>query len=126
MHVTRDISSDVIVARFAGTLDSDYSQQVHEGIVPLLLDGQPIVLDFTDVMRVSHAGLRTMLAIYRQAQAIDGKVCVIGLSGDLHLALKATGFLRFFVIADDVESGLSALQEQAAEGPADIDRKVPA
>jgi hypothetical protein len=52
-----------------------------------------------------------MLAIYRQAQAMDGKVCVVGLSGELHLALSATGFLRFFIVADDIDHGIVVLQE---------------
>jgi anti-sigma B factor antagonist len=111
MKITRDQISDVIVASISGPLDGTYADEVHDAIMPILLDGQPILLDFTDVPHVSRAGLATMLAIYRQAQAIDGKVCVVGVSGELHLALTATGFLRFFVVADDVQTGLLALQE---------------
>ncbi len=111
MKITRDHVSDVIVASISGPLDDAYADEVHAGIIPMLLDGQPLLLDFTDVPHVSRGGLATMLAIYRQAQAIDGKVCVVGLSGELHLALTATGFLRFFVVADDIETGVLALQE---------------
>ena len=70
----------------------------------------PVLLDFTQVPHVSQDGLRTMLAIYRQAQATNGKVCVVGIAGQLHLALSATGFLRFFLVAEDVEEGIDVLQ----------------
>lgn len=111
MEVTRDSISDVTVARIVGSLDGAYAQAVHDGIVPLLLDQQPILLDFSGVSGVSHEGFGTMLAIYRQAQAICGKVAIVGLSDDLHSTLSATGFLRFFVVTDDVASGLAALAD---------------
>jgi anti-sigma B factor antagonist len=110
MHITRDNISDVSVARIVGTLDSEYASEVHDGIVPILLDRRPVLLDFTEVPYVSQDGLRTMLAIYRQAQAMDGKVCVVGISGELHLALSATGFLRFFLVAENVDEGIVVLQ----------------
>jgi len=118
MHITKDTISDVTVARIAGILDSTYAKEVHDGIVPILLERQPILLDFTDVPHVSQDGLRTMLAIYRQAQAIDGKVCVVGITGELHLALSATGFLRFFLVAEDIDEGIVVLRKAAFAGAA--------
>lgn len=110
MHVSEDEISDVVVARIVGTLDATYAQEVHEGIMPILLTQRPILMDFTEVPYVSHAGLRTMLAIYRQAQAIDGKVAVVGIKDELYLALSATGFIRFFLVADSVDEGLRTLR----------------
>jgi len=111
MHITKDNVRDVTVARITGALDGAYAQEVHDGIVPILLERQPVLLDFTEVPHVSQDGLRTMLAIYRQAQALAGKVCVVGVTGQLHLALSATGFLRFFIVAEDVEGGILVLQD---------------
>jgi anti-sigma B factor antagonist len=112
MQVTKDIVSAVTVARLVGTLDSSTAPALHEEIMPMLLDQRPILLDFTEVSHVSDAGLRTMLAIYRQAQAVDGTVALVGISDELRTALSATGFLRFFVVADDVAGGLKALETE--------------
>ncbi|SRR6266487_1316767 len=112
MQVTKDSIGAVTVARLVGTLDSSSAQELHEEIQPLLLDQRPILLDFTGVSHVSDAGLRTMLAIYRQAQAVDGTVALVGLTKDVRSALLATGFLRFFVVADDLRGGLIALKQE--------------
>jgi anti-sigma B factor antagonist len=116
MEVRKDSVGAVNVARLSGDLDSASAADVHEEILPILLDKRPVLLDFTDVSHISDTGLRTMLAIYRQAQAVDGKVAVVGLSVELRAALRATGFLRFFVVADDVPAGLLALRAEEPTG----------
>jgi anti-sigma B factor antagonist len=109
MDVRKDTIGDVNVARLHGDLDSASAADVHDEILPILLDHRPVLLDFTEVTHVSDAGLRTMLVIYRQAQAVDGKVAVVGLNSELRGALTATGFLRFFHVAEDIPAGLRAL-----------------
>jgi len=111
MEILKDNVNSVTVARCRGRMDGASTEKVHEDIVPILLDRRPVLLDFTGVSHISEAGLRTLLAVYRQAQAVDGKVALVGLSTELHEVLSATGFLRFFVIAQDVEAGVAALAE---------------
>jgi anti-sigma B factor antagonist len=110
MNVTTDSVGAVNVARLSGDLDSTSAADLHEKIMPVLLDRRPLLLDVTDVTHISDAGLRTMLVIYRQAQAVDGEVAVVGLSEELRAALTATGYLEFFHVADDVAGGLRALR----------------
>lgn len=111
MKVQKEVIGDVNVARLSGSLDSAAAAEVHEQVTPILTDSRPVLLDFSDVICVSDGGLRTMLVIYRQAQAMDGKVAVVGLSSELHDALAATGYLKFFHIADNVDGGLRLLRE---------------
>lgn len=115
MNVTRDSVGAVNIARLSGDLDSASAADLHEQIMPLLLDRRPMLLDFTEVTHISDAGLRTMLLVYRQAQAVDGTVAVVGLSDELRAALAATGYLEFFHVADDVDGGLRALRVADAE-----------
>lgn len=114
MQVSKDLVNAVMVVRLRGNLDSSSAGELHDEIVPILLDKHPVLLDFTGVGHVTDAGLRTMLVVYRQAQAVDGLVAVVGLSQELRSALAATGFLRFFLIADDVAGGLDLLQGATA------------
>ncbi|MEU8261554.1 STAS domain-containing protein [Micromonospora sp. NPDC048999] len=109
MEISKNSVNDVTVARLAGILDSSTAGDLHAEILPMLMEGRPLLLDFGEVSHVSDAGLRTMLVIYRQAQCVDGRVAVVGLNPDLRSALAATGFLRFFAVADDLAGGLAAL-----------------
>lgn len=110
MKVQKEVLGDVNVARLHGSLDNAAAPAVHEELMPILIDRRPVLLDFSNVTCVSDGGLRTMLVIYRQAQAMDGTVAVVGLSTDLCEALAATGYLKFFRLADSVDSGLRILQ----------------
>ncbi|MEU3454721.1 STAS domain-containing protein [Micromonospora sp. NPDC006766] len=113
MEISKNSVNDVTVARLAGVLDSSTAGDVHAEILPMLMEHRPLLLDFGAVSHVSDAGLRTMLVIYRQAQCVDGRVAVVGLNRDLRSALAATGFLRFFAVADDLAGGLAALGTEA-------------
>lgn len=111
MKVHKETIGEVNVARLSGSLDSAATAAVHEQLMPVLTDSRPALLDFSDVTCVSDGGVRTMLVIYRQAQAMDGKVAVVGLSSELYGALAATGYLKFFHVADSVDSGLRVLHD---------------
>jgi anti-sigma B factor antagonist len=115
MEITHESVGSVNVLHLVGHLNDHSAEDAHETIMSVLLTGQPILLNFSEVSEVTDAGLRTMLVIYRQAQAIDCRVSVVGLSSELHSALRATGFLRFFLVADDVAVGLAALQQSEDE-----------
>lgn len=110
MEVNKKRVGPVTVAQLTGVMDSASASQVHEQIVPMLLNRRPLLMDLTGVSHVSDAGLRTLLTVYRQAQAVDGNVALVGLSDEVRTVLAATGFLRFFVVANDVPAGLTALR----------------
>ncbi|HEX6077544.1 MAG TPA: STAS domain-containing protein [Micromonosporaceae bacterium] len=117
MEVNKKRMGPVTVARLTGVMDSASTSQIHEQIVPMLLNRRPLLMDMTGVSHVSDAGLRTLLTVYRQAQAVDGNVALVGLSDEVRTVLAATGFLRFFVVANDVPTGLTALRSaRPAEG----------
>jgi anti-sigma B factor antagonist len=110
MEVNKKRVGPVTVARLTGVMDNASTTQIHEQIVPMLLNRRPLLMDLTGVSHVSDAGLRTLLTVYRQAQAVDGSVALVGLSDEVRTVLAATGFLRFFLVANDVPAGISALR----------------
>jgi anti-sigma B factor antagonist len=62
------------------------------------------------VQYISSAGLRTLLMAYRHAERVGTALAVTGLSAHLRSILSATGFLRFFAVADTTADGLAVLQ----------------
>jgi anti-sigma B factor antagonist len=68
-----------------------------------------VLVDLSAVPYMSSAGLRTMLLLYRNAQAVGTTVCLVGVSTELQEMMEATGFLGYFPVHDTVEDGLREL-----------------
>lgn len=102
----------VDVVALSGELDANTSPVAQQQILPLATEGARILLDMTGVTYMSSAGLRLLLATYREVVARNGKVALSTLSEDLKDTMSVTGFLTFFTVHDDMEAGLHALQIQ--------------
>lgn len=90
-------------------MDGKTASQVQQEVLPLIPEGGKMLVDLTQVPYMSSAGLRTLLLIYRQAQGKGSKIALSGLSEDISDTMEATGFLDYFVVTNDVASGLEAL-----------------
>lgn len=120
MDIRTHTESSVMVIGLDGDLDSSSARTLQEEILPSLPADQRILLDLTNVPFVSSAGLRAMLLVYRQAQCVNSTVALVGLAPEPRAVLSATGFLGFFVCADDVPGGVAMLAGRA------LGRGVPA
>jgi anti-sigma B factor antagonist len=111
MDITIKTVEKVTVVDLAGDIDGKTASQVQEQILPLLQPGCKVVLNMTGVEYMSSAGLRLMLTTHRQASSNNGKVVLVGVSNEIQETMSATGFLRFFTLADTVKAGVAALKE---------------
>ena len=59
-----------------------------------------------DLLRLSSAGLRTLLIVHRHAQQLKAEITLVGLSEEVSFVMSATGFLDFFRIAEDLDAEL--------------------
>jgi len=106
----------VPVVALSGALDGAAAVEVRDKINELLPSHEYLVMDLSGTTCVSSASLRTMLLIYRQAQALGRTVAVVGLTPEVHNVLDATGFLDFFIVAETVDGGVAAVSARAEEG----------
>ena len=113
MDVRKEVIDSIMVIVLTGDLNSRSAPSVQEQVLPALPPDGRVLLDLSRVPFVSSAGLRTLLLIYRQAQAVNSSVALVGLSADIRRVLSATGFLGFFAVADSLPGGLDALREPA-------------
>lgn len=102
----------VHVVALSGELDANTSPVAQQQIMPLATDGARILLDMAGVTFMSSAGLRLLLATYRQVVAKNAVVALARLSEELKETMSVTGFLTFFTVHDDVASGVKELQAQ--------------
>lgn len=98
-----------------GEIDSASAPAVQERLAALVPPGSRVLVDVSAVPYMSSAGLRTMLLLYRNAQAVDTTVCLVGVSTELREMMEATGFLGYFPVHDTVEDGLRELAPAQAD-----------
>ena len=110
MEINTKTEQDVTVVEITGDIDANTAPTVSEKVLPLATPGSKILMDMTSVPYMSSAGLRSLLSLYRQTQAKDGKVVLVGLSEELQDTMSVTGFLDFFTTAETVDAGMTALK----------------
>jgi anti-sigma B factor antagonist len=115
MDIRERRSGSVVVVTLIGDLDSRSSPEARERLAGLLAEHQRLVVDLTDVPYMSSVGLRTMLLMYREAQCVNARVALVGLSAELRALMAATGFLRFFMVEESVSACVDALRDGSEE-----------
>jgi anti-anti-sigma factor len=125
VNIKRRTIDNVTVVALSGALDGPAAVAAREKINKLLPQHEHLVVDLSETTCVSSASVRTMLLIYRQAQALGHTVAVVGLTPEVHNVLEATGFLDFFVVADTVKACVAAVSTRAESSRAEPSRVVP-
>lgn len=106
-----DVSQNdgVTVAKLIGDIDGSTASIAQDHLLPLIQPGVRVVLDMTGVGYMSSAGLRTLLLVYRQASAANGRVALAGLAEGVRDTMSITGFLGFFIVCADLTEALAAM-----------------
>jgi anti-sigma B factor antagonist len=125
MKFNKRLIDDVAVVALSGALDHESALDVQDKIAKVLPQHEHVVIDFSRVSCVSSASLRTMVLIYRQAQALGHTVAVVGLSPEVHNVLDCTGFLDFFVLSDSVTDAVASVLNRS-EGRRERDHAIAA
>lgn len=110
VRVSKRVVDSVTVVSLAGELDARTAAHVHPQLLGALPPGAPALIDLSEVAYMSSAGLRAMLIMYRQAQRTRTSIALVGVSATLRGVLSATGFLRFFEVADSIPEGILVLR----------------
>ncbi|MFI5531479.1 STAS domain-containing protein [Kitasatospora sp. NPDC051853] len=114
MEVVTRMADGVTCVELTGDLDARSAQGVFSGIVDVMPQGTPLLLDLSGVPFISSAGLRVLLMVHRRAQGAEVEVALAGLSSHLRNALRVTGFLRLFHIVESCSDGVAMLIRQRA------------
>ena len=110
MEINVKNREDVKVVELSGDVDANTAPEVQKRVLPLAEPGSKVLVDMTKVPYMSSAGLRMLLSLYRQTEAKEGKLVLVGLSEDLQDTMSVTGFLNFFTTGNTLEEGLAALR----------------
>ena len=111
MNIQTKQDGNVTVIIVDGELDGKTAPEAQNQILPLIEPSGKVLLDMSNVLYMSSAGLRMMLLIYRQVSASNGSSVLVGLSEELKDTMEATGFLRYFDLAEDYKAGIEMLKD---------------
>lgn len=109
MEVIITQQDGVNVVTLVGEIDGQSAPVAQAQILPLAIPDSGLIMDMTEVVYMSSAGLRMMVLLYRQFTAQNGKIVLVGLSEGIQDTMSATGFLNFFVVSETYEAGLKAI-----------------
>ncbi len=108
MEVIQSTVQDVNVVGLVGDLDGNNAPNVQAQIIPLVVPDVKLILDMSEVVYMSSAGLRMLLVMYRMIISKSGKVVLVGLSEEIQDTMAMTGFLDFFTYVETLDEGLNA------------------
>jgi len=114
MNIELEKVDGITVATLFGDLDGRTAPLVQEKLLTLPKADGKALLDMSGVSYISSAGLRSLLMLYRQMTANDGRVALIGLTENIRDVMAVTGFLEFFDNYGTLQEGLAALQAKPA------------
>lgn len=112
MDINVKTVDQVTVVELAGDIDGKTAPVVMDQILAVVQPGAKILLDMSQVIYMSSAGLRVLLSTYRQAASRKATLGLVGLSEEIQDTMSATGFLSFFTTYHTLEEGLASLSNQ--------------
>jgi anti-sigma B factor antagonist len=109
MEIATNTDGEITIVELNGDIDASTAPKVQELVLPLAQSGKKLLLNMTGVPYMSSAGLRSLLALYRQASTQECKLVLVGLSPEIQDTMSVTGFLGFFTITESVDLGITVL-----------------
>jgi anti-sigma B factor antagonist len=115
MNVEKRMVDSVMVITLTGDLDAQASDVMHADVLSVMPSHTEVLLDLSQIRRLSSAGIRALLLVYRQGRSLDSAIALVGLPAELRNALSASGFLGFFKVADSVSDGIALLVSESEQ-----------
>ena len=111
MNVNIKTEGDISVIEVEGKIDNKTAPEIQNTVLSSTKEKKKVLIDMRKVIFLSSAGLRVLLLLYRQIKSQDGKIALVGISDEIKDVMTVTGFINFFSIADDMESGINELSK---------------
>ncbi|MFH2142190.1 MAG: STAS domain-containing protein [Bacteroidota bacterium] len=103
MNVNISTKDDIVIITIEGSIDSKTAGDLQSQIIGKVSESDKVMLVLSKVDFVSSAGLRILLMVYRQINAKNGKVVLVGVSEEIKDVMSMTGFINFFEISENID-----------------------
>jgi anti-anti-sigma factor len=117
MDITRQKHNDRLVLQLTGRLDANWCDHVQAALDAAVRDGEHhLQLDLAGVSYISSAGLRVLLAAFKQLQAINGRCVVIRGSAAVRSILELAGLDQLLVAEETAPAAAETGASRATAG----------
>jgi anti-anti-sigma factor len=100
---------DILVISFTGRLDTITSQEAEKTIQAFISEGRrKIIMDAADLVYVSSAGLRILIAAKKRLTREGGDIRLAAMRPQVRSIFTIAGFDRIFSIYDDIETAIGS------------------
>lgn len=94
-----------------GRLDGVTAPEFEKRIRALIDGGQTrFVVDFEQLDYISSAGLRALLVMAKLLESKDGRVCLVGVTGNVRSVFDMSRFTDIFHMEDSIEAAIATME----------------
>jgi anti-sigma B factor antagonist len=109
MEVKHMNAGDVKILNVSGRIDANTAHELQDVVLKTAHHDRKLLLDLSNVNYMSSAGLRVMLLLHREIHENEGRVILVGLQDRIRDAMEMTGFLKYFAVVPDVQTGIEMM-----------------
>ena len=102
---------EVYIVRIEGRIDATTTPLIEKKLTKLLEVTHKLLIDFSDVVYLSSAGMRLLLSLTKKINAKGGHVAYYGMSDDVIEIIKMAGFERILSIFSSKKEALKSVSK---------------
>ncbi len=103
---------DVVTILLEGRIDANVAPDIEQKLLSLFSEGLcKLVADLSEVMFISSAGLRALIAVLKEAKREKGDLRLAGIEGHVQEVFNITGFSTIFKIYSNVEDAVRSFDD---------------
>ncbi|MEN6349158.1 MAG: STAS domain-containing protein [Syntrophomonas sp.] len=114
LEVTVTTQNNIALIYLQGRFDGLGAQLFEQEVENRIGDEKQWLLDFSKVVYLSSAGIRSLIKYGKKLVKGGGKLTLSGLNRDVNLVLETTGVLQLFGQAQGMAEALAALDQEAS------------
>ena len=98
MTIAKELNDATLTMKIEGRIDTQTAPDLQKEIEDSLEGVKELILDFTQVIYISSAGLRTVLTAQNWMNAQNGTMIIRGAGKNIVNVFKVTGFDTFLTL----------------------------
>jgi len=98
MNISKTVDGGKCVLAFDGRLDTTTAPEHQDELLDAIREHGDVTLDFADLVYVSSAGLRFLLAGQKLSEETGGRMALVHVSDEIMEVFDMTGFVDILAI----------------------------